>query len=139
MAMMRYLAIDPGGKRIGVAVGDDATGIASPLTVIPNSGGVAAVARRLDTLTREHDAAVIVVGLPTLSDGVEADGARRSHALAAALRALGWIVAFQEEYLTSAEARSRARESGRRTQQPIDDIAAAIILEEHLSRRHVST
>ena len=31
---MRYLAIDPGTKRIGLAVGDDETGIVSPVTVI---------------------------------------------------------------------------------------------------------
>jgi putative Holliday junction resolvase len=138
MAAMRYLGVDPGGQRIGIAVGDDVTSVVSPVAVIPNRGGIDAVAQRIAQLAGEHAARSIVVGLPTSVDGDVAPGATRSHRLAETLESLGWTVTLQAEHLTSVEARSRARECGRRAQQPVDDIAAQIILEEHLARRQAT-
>jgi len=40
---------------------------------------------------------------------------------------------LQGEFLTTNEARRRARAAGRSPRRPVDDIAAQILLEEHLA------
>jgi putative Holliday junction resolvase len=131
---MRVLGIDPGGKRLGLAVGDDLTGTASPLGVVPYTSrdhAARAIAAAMDT----HDAEMAVIGLPTTVDGEETPACRRSHALVRALADLGIETALQAEVLTTNEARRRARSMGRRSSQPVDDIAAQVILEDYLAAR----
>jgi putative Holliday junction resolvase len=135
---MRYLGIDPGGKRIGLAVADDETRVATPLQVIAYHDRKRAARVIAETARCQH-AARVVIGLPTDPDGGETAACKRSHALAATLRELGIDVVFQSEYLTSDEARRRARASGRHPRQPVDDLAALVILEEYLGRRATET
>jgi putative Holliday junction resolvase len=85
---MRYLGVDPGGRRIGLAVGDDSTGVVSPLEVVAYDG-VAAAAQLIVDATERIAAGCVVVGLPTLADGSIGPAARRSHLLAEHLRTLG--------------------------------------------------
>jgi len=136
MGVVRVLAVDPGGRRYGLAVGDDATGLAGPLTVI-DATGVAQVARRIAAEVERLEAAAVVIGLPTGADGAETPACARSHALAAALAELGIETRLQPEHLTTNEARRRARSSGRPAAAPVDDLAAQIILEEHLAARRL--
>jgi len=131
---MHFLGIDPGGKRLGLALGDDVTGLASPLEVVPYEGRNHA-ARLIAEAIERYGAQRVVIGLPTSSDGSQTPGCARSHALAAVVSALGIEVALQREYLTTDEARRRARTSGRKPGQPVDDIAAQVILEEYLEGR----
>ena len=85
---MRYLGVDPGGHRIGLAVGDDSTGVVSPVEVVAYDG--AAVAAQLIADAAQRLAAgCVVVGLPTLADGSTGPAARRSRLLAEHLRTLG--------------------------------------------------
>jgi len=131
---VRYLGVDPGGKKVGLAVGDDRTGFVSPLEVVA-SEGAAAVAGLIAATAARVGAGLVVIGVPTLADGSSGPAARRSEALAHTLRELGLEVAFQSEYLTTNEARRRARAAGRRTGTPVDDLAAQIILEDYLAGR----
>jgi RNase H-fold protein (predicted Holliday junction resolvase) len=110
--------VDPGGRRIGFAVGDDATGVASPLEVVPYKG-------------LEGTARMIAA----LEDGSRGPASRRTDRLAEALAALGIEVVLQNEFLSTNEARRRARAAGRSPRQPVDDIAAQVLLEEHLATR----
>lgn len=128
---MRYLGIDPGGKRMGLAIGNDVTGTASPLEVLPY-GGVDEAARQILRIAREQGATVLVLGLPTDVEGQETPACARSRALAAALEALGCTVKLQREYLSSNEARRRARELGFGRREPVDHLAAQVLLEEFL-------
>jgi len=131
---MRFLGIDPGGKRLGLALGDDLTGFATPLEVV-GYRGTADAAQLIAEAMDEYGAEIAVIGLPTLSDGSETPACMRSHALAGALAELGVETALQPEFLTTNEARRRAKSSNRRPGQPIDDIAAQVILEEYLAGR----
>ena len=131
---MRYLGVDPGGKRLGLAVADDATGIVTPLEVIPYRG-VATAAADIAARVRTHDAQQVVVGLPTTADGEPTAACRRSHALARALHGLGLDTVLQPEYLSTNEARRRARDAGLPRERPVDHLAAQIVLEEYLSTR----
>ncbi len=110
---------------------DTQTGVASPLTVLPY-GGLDAAARQVASAAEDTAAEVVVIGLPTRDDGSEAPGARRSLLLAEAIRSLGIEVVLHSELLTSREARERARAAGRRREDPVDDLAAQVILEDYL-------
>ncbi|MCW8984126.1 MAG: Holliday junction resolvase RuvX [Thermoanaerobaculales bacterium] len=131
---MRYLGVDPGGKRMGLAIGDDTTGVASPLEIVPYEG-VDRAAQQIAALASKVGAARVVLGLPSLEDGSRGPASRRTERLAEALEALGVEVALQSEFLSTDEARRRARAAGRPPRQPVDDIAAQVLLEEHLTSR----
>lgn len=131
-ATVRVLAIDPGGRRVGFALGDTATGIASPRGV-DTWRGVAKEADRVARLVAELGVDVVVIGLPTDIDGTDTPACRRSRAFARAVADLGVEVVLQPELLTTDEARRRARAVGRRPKAPVDDLAAQVILEEYLS------
>ncbi len=129
---MRVLAIDPGAQRVGFAIGDDMTGVATPRGV-EAWRGVAAEVDRVARLADELGVDVVVIGLPTDVDGADTPACRRSRALAEALTGIGLQVVLQPEVLTTDEARRRARAVGRRPRAPVDDLAAQVILEEFLS------
>ena len=131
---MRFLGIDPGGKRLGLALADDITGFATPVAVVSYHGSDHA-ARLIVEAMREYGADFVVIGLPTSSDGAETAACARSHALSRALAQLGVEPELQPEFLTTNEARRRAKSSNRRPGQPVDDLAAQIILEEYLAGR----
>jgi putative transcription antitermination factor YqgF len=119
---------------MGLAVGDDVTGIVSPLDIVPY-GGIGQAAALIAATAQKISAECVVVGLPALADGSTGSAARRSRQLADALRNLGVSVAMQSEYLSTNEARRRARSAGRRPGRPVDDIAAQVVLEEYLETR----
>ena len=122
---------------MGLAVGDDRTGVVSPLKVVAY-GGVAAAAQLIAKTAVQIGADRVVLGLPTLADGSTGPASRRSLQLADELRSLDVDVALQGEFLTTDEARRRARAAGRRKDQPVDDLAAQVLLEEFLET-HPST
>jgi len=119
---------------MGLAIGDDTTGVTSPLEIVPYVG-VDRAAQQLAELASKVGAERVVLGLPTLEDGSRGPASRRTDRLAEALEALGVEVALQSEFLSTDEARRRARAAGRSPRQPVDDIAAQVILEEHLATR----
>src|SRR5437868_572359 len=61
--IMRYLALDVGNKRVGVAVGSSEGRLATPLTVIQRST-IEQDAARLLVIVGEYDVEEIIVGLP---------------------------------------------------------------------------
>ena len=119
---------------MGLAVGDGATGVSSPLEIVPYEG-VERAAQQIAALASKVGATRVVIGLPTLEDGSRGPASRRTDRLAEALEALGVEVALQSEFLSTDEARRRARAAGRSPRQPVDDIAAQVLLEEHLATR----
>ena len=119
---------------MGLAIGDDTTGVTSPLEIV-RYAGVDRAAQQIASLASKVGAARVVLGLPTLEDGSRGPASRRTDRLAEALEALGVEVALQSEFLSTNEARRRARAAGRPPRQPVDDIAAQVLLEEHLATR----
>ncbi len=117
---------------MGLAVGDDQTGVVSPLDVVTSSG-IAAAAQIIADTAVKIEATRVVIGLPSSADGLPGPAARRTELLAEAVRKLGLEVALQSEYLSTNEARRRAREIGWPRNRPVDDLAAQIILEDYLA------
>ena len=126
---MRYLAVDFGEKRIGLAT-SDATGLlATPRRTVTRKSDRDAIASILDFARREEVEAV-VVGLPHHADGRENALAPRIRSFARKLgESLALPVAFVDEHLTSHAARERFPEA------ELDAAAAAVLLEDYLSER----
>jgi putative Holliday junction resolvase len=130
---MRILAVDHGVKRCGLALSDSAERLAVALPTLEgaDAASIAAVAR-------EHEAELVVVGLPLNMDGSEGPAARRSRAFADELRREALEVALWDERLTTAEGNARLRQAGlnRKERARREDAAAAIvILESFLEAR----
>jgi putative pre-16S rRNA nuclease len=132
---MRILAVDPGEKRIGIAVSDPTATIANPLTVIQH------VSRALDAATiaqmaRDNQAALIVVGQALDDDGSPTPQSRRATRLAAAVRSQTDlpVVLWDESGSTQAAraARLAMGVSRRKRRGHLDDLAATVILQSYL-------
>ncbi|HEU5249411.1 MAG TPA: Holliday junction resolvase RuvX [Thermoanaerobaculia bacterium] len=131
--MTRILAIDFGEKRIGLATGDTAGGLATPRRTIARSADDAAVAA-IGRFCREEQIDTLLVGIPRSPEGRESAIAPRIRSFSEKLaRAVSLPLQFHEETLTSDEAARRLR--GRRSRAGIDAEAAAVLLEDWLAHR----
>ncbi len=119
---------------MGLAWADATRGIIVPDTVVAYEG-IGRAVELICRLVRERAAELVVLGLPTDADGRETPACRRTHRLAGELMAHGCSVALQPEYLTTNEARRRARRAGLPRGAHVDHLAAQIILEDYLSGR----
>lgn len=130
---MRYLAIDYGAKRTGLAVCDAGERVASPLAVLQGQKGLI---ERIRQVVAAEDIEAIVLGLPLNMDGSEGPQARRIVAFAGQLkRQIGIPVHFQDERLSSFGAEEKWQEIGlsqRKRRERLDALAAAEILQTFL-------
>jgi putative Holliday junction resolvase len=125
---VRALALDYGAARTGVAVSDATGTLARPLGVVERAAseaGLESVAR----LVAEHDAEVVVVGMPLTLRGEHGAQARETEVFVEALRSrLDVPVETEDERFTTA----LAQQSGGRA--PEDAVAAAHLLQGWLER-----
>lgn len=135
---MRVLAVDPGSKRVGLAVSDPSGTIAQPLTTVAAEPRETLAARLAD-LAREQDAGRIVVGLPRRLDGSDGPEALAARSLATELRRAARLpVELVDERLTTAAAERSLLAGGMHRQKRranIDRVAAALLLQTHLDRK----
>lgn len=139
---MRILAVDPGEKRIGIALSDETAALASPLTVIKHHSR-AVDAATIAQLAQEHQAGLIVVGEALDDENEPTPSARSARRLAAAIRLQTSLpVVMWDESGSTQEARaarialgySRKKRAGHQ-----DDLAAAYILQSYLDANHPSS
>ncbi len=132
---MRIIAVDPGEKRLGIAVSDPTGTIANPLTVLKH------VSRPLDAATiaqiaAEQGAGQIVVGCALDSDDQPTLQSRRSANLAEAIRQQTSLpVALWDETGSTQAARAARLAMGvsrRKRSGHLDDLAATYILQTYL-------
>lgn len=148
---MRYLALDLGDKRTGVAVGDSITRLVSPVDVLEvpvRQGNGEALLGAIASAAAEHLGSVgpgriggrgeIVVGLPVNMDGTEGPRAKLVRAFGAKIgERTGRQVRFQDERLTSSAAdwvMARSGLSHKQKKERRDALAAAAILNDFLAR-----
>lgn len=133
------LGLDFGSKRIGVAVGQMVTQTATALSVIKAEQGKPAW-EDLDKIIKEWQPAALVVGLPLNMDGTTQAITKQAKNFAKALQEhYNLPVYFADERLSTREARERIFEEGgyrALTSQPVDGMAAKIILTEWLLQQH---
>lgn len=130
----RIAALDPGTKRIGMAVCDETQTIARPVKIITRTSWKKLL-REVQSYLVDFDAIALVVGLPFNSDGTESEMSAESRRIVAKFRlSLQVPVFFQDERGTSYEARGRAWAIGGKVSARVDSDAAAIILTDFLDR-----
>lgn len=140
---MRYLCIDLGDKRTGLAVGDAATRLVSPLEVLEvpiSAGGGEALLAEIDRAIHDQigagSAGELVFGLPLNMDDTEGPRAKVVRAFAGRVAArTGRVVHFHDERLSSAAADWMMAQSGmthKQKKQRRDALAAAAILRDFL-------
>lgn len=129
------LGIDPGARRVGVAVSDASGSIAFPLAVLERKDGDAYL-DDLAELARLREADEIVVGLPTRLDGTEGPEAVEAIRIAGILRSkLGVPVHMLDERFTTriAQGALRTGNVNSRKQKPmVDKVAATLLLQSYL-------
>jgi len=138
---MRYLAIDLGDKRTGLALGDAITRLAAPLEVLETPIAERAGEALLDAIgaaIEEHlGPGELVVGLALNMDGTESPRSKLAREFGARVaQRTGLPVHFQDERLTSAAADWSMSRSGLTRQQKKsrrDAIAAATLLQDFLN------
>lgn len=137
--MSRILGIDYGLKRIGLAVGDSALKLCSPLETIPASRELS---RQVDDVARivaEYGAEIIVVGLPLHMDGTEGAQARRTRQFGDALTVrLNQPVHYVDERLSSfaADEALKPAELTRKKKKSVRDaVAAQMILQTYFDHQ----
>jgi len=139
---MRYLAIDLGDKRTGLAIGDDVTQLVTPLSVL-EIGINAGLSDRLQHAINEQQPDAIVFGLPLNMDGTEGPKAKQTREFGKQLADfLDIPVYYQDERLTSYAADQAMAQSGQTHKQKKkqrDAIAAAEILRDFLHDKSRAT
>jgi len=132
---MRYIGVDLGTKRIGLALSEQDAGIVSPLKVIEAHADIEVNAQAILEVTHDYDATGIVIGLPLNMDGTEGPQAKQSKSLAQMIRkCVGPDAPIQvflhDERLTShaADQRLIERELTRKKKKARQDAVAAQIL-----------
>lgn len=136
---MRVLAVDPGEKRIGIALSDPTGTIANPLTVIKHTSR-AINAALIAQLAHENQAALIIVGQSLDMEGNPTAQGRRAKRLADAIQEQTQLpVELWDESGSTHAARSARIEMGvprRKSRGHLDDLAATYILQTYLDARH---
>lgn len=134
----RVLAVDPGAKRVGLALSDPSGTIARPLTTV-DAEPAGTLAARLAEIAKQNDAIRIVVGLPRRMDGSYGPEAKAARGLGDAVRkASGLPVELVDERLTTVVAeRSMLAAGDKRAKRraSVDRVAAAVLLQSHLDRK----
>lgn len=131
---MRWIGLDYGSARIGIALGDDITRIASPWETLPNTHDES-VLFALKQLCKKELAEGIVIGMPRLlKDTTQiTEQQKEINQFIQQLKSIGLPVEIQDETFSSVEAAKQQREIGGKGKR--DDLAAAIILQSFLDRK----
>lgn len=136
MSARSIIALDVGERRIGVALASTIARLAAPLVTITND---AEAIQHINDLIAEHDAGVLVVGLPRGMQGQETAQTEATRIFAANLRRhINIPVYFIDEAVTSQLARAELQSRGAHVHRgDIDALAATYILEDYLREQGV--
>ena len=130
---MRLLGIDYGERKIGVALGDTETRLASPWVIVENTGH-GEVIKQIKLICEREGVERVVIGIPKMlrDTSAENDQIRSIRRFADDLRKENIPVDEADEMLSTAQAQQYMRETGYKGED--DDVAAAIMLQSHLDR-----
>jgi len=158
--MARWLALDVGEARIGVAISEATGFLASPYTTLHVTYDESHTWKAIQHLIEETESVGIVVGLPISLDGAIHSQGKRVQAFAERLKEHITVpITFWDERLSTVEAerlivggeaelgkrykttggRKRSQTKRRRKKQEIDALAATVILQEYLDAQMSKT
>ncbi len=129
----RRVALDVGGRRIGLAVSDELGMVASPVRTVDIKR------ERLEGLIQainQYEPVEIIIGMPTGMSGYEGPQANETRAFAGRLAEhIDVPITYWDERLTTFAADQALTESGYRTKrrkEMVDAVAASLILQSYL-------
>ncbi|WP_084004704.1 Holliday junction resolvase RuvX [Terasakiispira papahanaumokuakeensis] len=129
------LAFDFGSRRIGVAVGNELTESARPLSPLPARDGIPQWPQ-LEALLKEWAPDLLIVGLPLNMDGTDSPMSLRARKFAKRLFGrFGLPCGLVDERGSTREAKTIARGQGHQgnyREDSVDGLAASLILESWL-------
>jgi putative Holliday junction resolvase len=132
----RWMAIDWGERRIGLAISDPSGTIASPAGVIERRKGKRAPIAELVRRATALEALGVVMGLPLDGEGEDTERSRECRRVAAELaRRTSLPVALLDERFTTAVALRAVRDMGGSTRDrkgDVDALAATVLLQHAL-------
>ena len=138
----RLISLDPGTKRIGVAICDETQMVARPLDRIERTSWKK-LHEKVRAIVSEFDAVGLVIGLPLESDGTESPMSAEAREMARKFSlSLDIPVVLEDERVSSYAAKSRLWERGlsiEESRRLVDSEAAAIILSDVLERLRAET
>ena len=133
----KYLGVDYGDVRTGIAECDPTGTLASGICTI-KEGGMRKTAVRVASEARERACKKIIIGLPKNMDGTEGERAEVIRAFAALLSAECDIpIDFSDERMSTMVAYRYMGESGtfgKRRRENIDTLSAEIILQGYIDK-----
>lgn len=131
----RLIGLDLGSKRVGVAVSDADRTVATGVQVLNRTGDRSADHQAVASLVAEFEAVGVIVGLPLTLSGAQGPASREILAEVEELRrSLAVEVQTVDERLTTVAASAAHHRKGR----PVDDLAAALILQTWMDRERNS-
>jgi len=134
---MRWMALDHGTKKIGIAFSDELEILANPYEVWPQEGE--ATLAKLVKLAKTEGVQGLLVGLPCHKDGAESETAPLAREFGQELSTrTGLPLRFLNEHLSSQEAERLLAQRGVKPKDrkaKLDAAAAAVILQEWLENR----
>lgn len=133
------MGFDFGTKSIGIAMGNALTGNATPLAAIKAQDGIPNW-DQLEKLLKEWHPDRLIIGLPLNMDGTEQELTRRARKFGNRLHGrFGYPIEFQDERLTTTDARARLFEEGgykALSKDAVDSVSAALIVESWLESQY---
>lgn len=131
----RILALDPGTKRIGVALSDEMGWIAQPLETFERRS-IAVDLKHIQQLVHDHEVGRVIIGMPYRLDGSVGPAAEQVEQFRAVLEGVLTVPVIPwDERLTSKSAEAmliEANVSRKKRKGAVDRVAAAILLQSYL-------
>ncbi|MFA6513687.1 MAG: Holliday junction resolvase RuvX [Patescibacteria group bacterium] len=124
--MEKYLGVDWGEKRIGLALAEEETKIATPFKTVAKMAEVLAV-------IKEEEINTIIIGSPKKMSGEEANSPKWLDFVARLEKQTDCRIIFLDERLSSLAA--DALIGNKKTKANRDEIAATIILQSYLDEK----
>lgn len=126
------LALDVGGARIGLAIGNTIAKMPSPLQILENNQDVLS---RIGEVIKEQEIKAVIVGLPRDMQGLETEQTSVIRHFADELQKhIEPKIVFVDESLSTKRAESTQYAKARPPKSHLDDVAACFILEEYFSQ-----
>ncbi|HWQ45833.1 MAG TPA: Holliday junction resolvase RuvX [Longilinea sp.] len=136
--MGRVLAVDPGEKRLGIAISDETGTLATPVMVI-NHTSLENDVKIITQLIKERSIVLVIVGTTVSIDGSELPQTRHARRVSEEIHARANIpVILWDEWGSTQAARAARLASGAPRSKRgghLDDVAAALILQSYLDSR----
>ncbi len=126
---MKFLGIDYGESKIGLAIGDTEAKIASPFSILKNKGWNASI-KSIKEICLKEKIGKIIIGVPKNLRGPSQEQAEKTKKFIAYFREnIEMPVEEEDEQFTTAQARKLS------TKGDDDDLAAMLILQGYLDKQ----